>query len=181
MNAGRTKALGGAGVRKARQNFRVHVVVGLLLLQVQEASCFLPPTTSARATRPNRLRQDHRLPRLPNLQLGSFTPTPTPKQQRLGTANKRHRRVTPLLSALQRRTTAVAFVGMGVSSSRTGASSPQQTSTLIGDDRSGGGGGGGYGAVVSDTSLGAVISGETDPEDPAGTGENVMVLEVAIS
>eukprot|EP00903_Cladosiphon_okamuranus_P014710 g13631.t1 len=52
---------------------------------------------------------------------------------------------------------------MGVSSSRSGASSPRQTSTLIEGNRSGGGG---YGAAASDKSLRAAVSGEPDPEDP---------------
>ena len=160
MRAGLTPVLGGSNVRKRRRHSGGGLFA-LLLLQVQ-ASCFLLPTSPA-SGKPNRLRQHHHLPPLSNLRPGSLFPAP---QQQLAAAVKGHRRVPPL-SSVQRST---ALGGMGASSSRPGALSPQQTSTLIGDERGGGGGGGGYGAAGSDTSLGATVSGEIDPEDP-GAGE----------
>lgn len=165
MRPGRAAVLGGSNVRKATRHGAG--LLALLLLQVQ-ASCFLLPTSPASAS-PNRLRQHHRLPRLPKLPPSSFAPAT--QQQQLAAAKKGQRRVITPLSSVQR---SAAVGGMGASPSRSGASSPQQTSMLIGDGRRGGGGG--YGAAASDTRLGAAASGVTDPEDP-GTGETAHLLE----
>lgn len=162
MRAGLTTDLGGTNIRKAGRHHCWRVHVALLLLPQVQAFCSSPPASPASA-RPDRGPQGQRPPRLPKLGLGSFIPAPHPQ---LAVRNQDYRRVTPFTSSAHRTTTAV--VGMGASSSRPGAASPQQRSALIGDARSGGGG---YGAAASDSRLGASVSGETDPEDP-GTGKH---------